>query len=93
MAPMNKQDYTLYIYKFDKRTKCGERLIRTQVIKDLSEDQVVTDRAAVYRHFPESMYRAEYVPSMMTVKSLMTGQDVQIASDTPWCCNPASETF
>jgi hypothetical protein len=93
MDNMNKQDYTLYIYKKDKRTKSGERLIRTQVIKDLSEDLVAADRSAVYRHFPKSMYRAEYVPSMMTVKSLMTGQDVQIASDTPWCCNPASETY
>jgi hypothetical protein len=90
---MKKQDYTLYIYKFDKRTKSGERLIRVMFIKDLTEDLVAADRSAVCRHYPESMYRAEYVPSMVVVKSLMTGQDVQIASDTPWCCNPASETF
>lgn len=28
-----------------------------------------------------------------TVKNLMTGQNVVIPSDTPWCCNPASETY
>ena len=28
-----------------------------------------------------------------TVKNLMTGKDVQIEADTPWCCNPASETY
>lgn len=28
-----------------------------------------------------------------TVKNLMTGQEVEIDSDTPWCCNPASETY
>lgn len=27
------------------------------------------------------------------VKSLMTGEGVLIDKDTPWCCNPASETF
>ena len=27
------------------------------------------------------------------VKSLMTGADVDIAVNTPWCCNPASETY
>ena len=27
------------------------------------------------------------------VKSLMTGEMVEIARDTPWCCNPASETY
>lgn len=29
----------------------------------------------------------------MVVKNLMTGQDVEIPADTPWCCNPASETY
>lgn len=28
-----------------------------------------------------------------TVKNLMTGKDVVIPVDTPWCCNPASETY
>lgn len=28
-----------------------------------------------------------------TVKSLMTGQDVEIDSDTPLCCDPSSETY
>ena len=28
-----------------------------------------------------------------TVKNLMTGKDVVIPADTPWCCNPASETY
>ena len=27
------------------------------------------------------------------VKNLMTGKDVVIPADTPWCCNPASETY
>jgi hypothetical protein len=30
---------------------------------------------------------------MKTVKNLMTGEDVEIPVDTPWCCNPASETY
>jgi hypothetical protein len=33
------------------------------------------------------------VQDTITVKNLMTGKDVTIAADTPWCCNPASETF
>ena len=27
------------------------------------------------------------------VKNLMSGKDVEIDADTPWCCNPASETY
>lgn len=33
------------------------------------------------------------VEGMMLVRSLMTQQYVMIAVDTPWCCNPASETY
>ena len=29
----------------------------------------------------------------MKVRNLMTGAEVEIAADTPWCCNPASETY
>lgn len=29
----------------------------------------------------------------MIVKNLMSGEPVVIAKDTPWCCNPASETY
>lgn len=28
-----------------------------------------------------------------TVKSLMSGADVVQSVNTPWCCNPASETY
>lgn len=27
------------------------------------------------------------------VRNLMTGEMVEIDSNTPWCCNPASETY
>ena len=30
---------------------------------------------------------------MIAVKSLMTGVEVQISADTPWSCNPSSETY
>jgi hypothetical protein len=46
----------------------------------------------LYAEMP-GLYEVSYAPARMTVKSLMTGQDVQIDRDTPWCCNPASETF
>ena len=29
----------------------------------------------------------------ITVKNLMSGKPVEIDADTPWCCNPASETY
>jgi len=33
------------------------------------------------------------VEGMKLVKNLMSGEYIMIAEDTPWCCNPASETY
>lgn len=47
----------------------------------------------VYDYLEESWFDAKYRVGTKTVKNLMTGKDVVIAEDTPWCCNPASETY
>lgn len=88
---MTKQDFTLYAYKKDKRSKSGEKLVSTRVLKDMDEQtmKAVVDVGLMMN--PD--YRFEYFTTMMTVKNLMTGENVQIPSDTPWCCNPASESY
>ena len=91
---MTKQDYTMYIYKADKRTKSGERLVSTTVWRDRDDNGMRREVANLFDTYsPEAGYRFDWVPSMKTVKNLMTGADIQIAHDTPWCCNPASETY
>jgi hypothetical protein len=42
---------------------------------------------------PDQGWRYEWFPSKRTVKNLMTGKDVEIDYDTPWSCNPSSETY
>ena len=37
--------------------------------------------------------RSTYVAPKITVKNLMTGRDVEIDADTPWCCRPDSEAY
>jgi hypothetical protein len=37
--------------------------------------------------------RDSYRAPKVTVKNLMSGKSVEIDADTPWCCNPASETY
>jgi len=32
-------------------------------------------------------------PAMKTVRSLMTGKEIEIAADTPLCLDPSSETY
>ena len=88
---MTNQDFTLYAYKKDKRSKSGERLVTTQVLKNMDEQTMKVIVEVGQKMNPD--HRFEYFPTMMTVKNLMTGQDVQIDRDTPWCCNPASESY
>jgi hypothetical protein len=86
-------DYTLRIYKVDRRTKTGDRLVGTYTFNrknDAAMDREVRELRPLY---PAPKYRIVFVEKYKTVKSLMTGKDVKIAEDTPWCCNPASETF
>ena len=91
---MTKQDYTMYIYKADKRTKSGERLVSTTVWTARDEAGMKRECAELFPTYPAKFgYRFEYFPTMKTVKNLMTGQDVQIDRDTPWACNPASESY
>jgi len=88
-----KQDYTLYMYKLDRRTKSGERAVLTRVFTNQTEAEMQDMVTGLYKNFPAPGHRIEAHPTKMTVKSLMTGQDVEIDRDTPWCCNPASETY
>lgn len=41
----------------------------------------------------ESDYYNKNIVWRKKVKNLMTGNMVEIDSNTPWCCNPASETY
>ena len=47
----------------------------------------------VYEAMEETFFLLKYPVKTKVVKSLMTGEAVKIAEDTPWCCNPASESF
>jgi hypothetical protein len=90
-----KQSHTMYIYKADKRTKSGERLVGITVWQHRDEAEMKREvRELQYQLYPVSKgFRIEFFATMKTVKNLMTGKDVQIAHDTPWSCNPASETY
>ena len=48
---------------------------------------------APYAIMEYELFEATFPVGTKTVKNLMTGKDVEIPADTPWCCNPASETF
>ena len=89
-----KQDYTMYIYKRDGRTKTGERLFSTTVWADRDAEGIKRECNELYDLYPATRgWRFECVPTMKTVRNLMTGKDIQIAHDTPRSCDPSSELY
>jgi hypothetical protein len=86
-----KQNWTMYVYKRDRRTKSGERLFSTQVFTDstLAEMQAVVQVGTRM----DPLCRFEFVPTTKIVKNLMTGEQVEIAHDTPRSCDPSSELY
>ena len=51
-----------------------------------------SNRMSKIRGYESYSYTAP-APKTKVVKNLMTGKNIEIDADTPWCCNPASETF
>ena len=84
-----KQNYTMYIYKADKRKKTGERLVSTTVWTDRDEDSMKRE----CKEASGQGFRAEAFPTMKSVINIMSGKEIQIPHDTPRCCDPSSELY
>ena len=89
-----KQDYTMYIYKADRRTKTGERLFSTTVWRGQDDNGMRREVAELFDLYPPSKgWRFDWTPAYKTVKNLMSGADVVIPTDTPRSCDPSSELY
>lgn len=90
-----KQDWKVTVYKADRRTKKGERFISSYQFSGMDRDTVERElRELTAQLYPKKDgWRFEVEPATKIVKNLMTGQDVEIAADTPHCCDPSTETY
>lgn len=90
-----KQDWTMYIWKTDRRTVRGERLFSTTVWQGRDEAGIQREARELQLTglYPADQFRIECVPSMKTVRNLMTGEEIQIPHDTPRASDPSSELY
>jgi translation elongation factor P/translation initiation factor 5A len=68
------------------------RTIEKTYVYEASAVKYLAKMGAGYSLTDIDTFRNTPVP-MMKVRSLMSGEMVEIPADTPWCCNPASETY
>ena len=47
----------------------------------------------VYSVLEETLFMLAFPVGIKTVKNLMTGENIQISEDTPYCCDPSTERY
>jgi len=82
-------EYTLEIYKADKRTKEGKRLIAKQDFAPSTKDYI----DAVVESKRRLGLVVELFETYVTRKNTMTGKTFQERYDTPYYCSPSSESY
>lgn len=95
MPELKMQDYTMYIWRLDRRYKTGQRAVKTYVYRNTHEQWMLEEvRDLEAGLYPKSAgFVLEFVPTMKTVKNLITGELVEIPHDTPRACDPSSELY
>ena len=82
-------EYTLEIYKTDKRTKEGRRLYAKQDFAPSTKDYIT----AVADSKRKLGFIVEVFETYKTSKNLMTGKEYQERYDTPYFCSPSRESY
>jgi hypothetical protein len=82
-------EYTLEIYKTDKRTKEGKRLVAKQDFAPSTKAyiNIVADGKRKLGLI------VEVFETFVTRKNIMSGKEFQERYDTPYYCSPSSESF
>lgn len=86
---INDKNYTVEIYKADRRVKGGRRFVRKVDLTPVSEEyaQLVAEQQRRLG-FDVDLYE-----TYVTKKNLMTGEEYQERYDTPWSCSPSTESY
>lgn len=82
-------EYTLEIYKADKRTKEGRRLYAKQDYAPSTKDFI----ESVARSKRKLGFIVEVFETFVVQKNLMTGTTFKERYDTPYFCSPSRESF
>ena len=82
-------EYTVELYKADKRTKEGRRLVSVQ-------DYAPCTRAymqAVIESKTKLGFIVEASETWVTKRNMMSGKTYRERYDTPYVCSPSNETY
>ena len=87
------KDYTLLVFKYDRRYKAGETFVDKYEYKDKSYEWMLEELRELRSMYPDSRWRLELVETYVTRVNLMTGCEYQERYDQPLSCSPSSESY
>jgi hypothetical protein len=82
-------EYTLEIYKQDKRTKEGKRLVTREDFAPVTKDYI----EAVAEGKRRLGFIVQVFETYVTRKNMMSGKEFQERYDRPYFCSPSSESY
>jgi len=86
--------YTLEIYKQDKRTKAGKRLVGKYDYERKDLDAMKREIKELYPTYKVvDGYEFNVVETFVTRTNMMSGKTFQERYDTPYYCSPSSESY
>lgn len=89
-----RTDWTLMVYRFDKRTKTGEKLRgRYEYCNKTLDDMHNEIKDLSAKLYPASQFRIDLHETYVTRKNLMTGVEFKEHFMTPHYCSPAFESY
>ena len=83
------KEYTLELYKIDKRTKEGRRLHVKQEFAPVTKDYI----EIVAEQKRKLGFIVEVFETFVTRKNIIGGKEFQERYDTPYYCSPSSESY
>ena len=83
------KEYTLEIYKTDKRTKEGVRLIEKRDFAPVTKNYI----NSVANQWNELGFIVNVFETYVTKTNMMGGKEFKERYDTPHYCSPASESY
>jgi hypothetical protein len=86
--------FTLEIYKMDRRTKEGQRLVGKYDYDRKDRESMEREIKALYPTYKKTDgYVFNVIETYVTRKNMMSGAEYQERYDTPYFCSPSSESY
>lgn len=82
-------DYTLEVFKTDRRTKEGRRLIEKIDFAQVTPDHI----QVIAKNMRSTGFEVDVFETFVTRKNFMTGVEFSERYDRPRSCSPSSEAF